>query len=131
MLGDFKRVLVVEDNFVIGRVLRFNLERAGLGVTIARNGREAWALLQDKDFDLVVTDYHMPEMNGYDLCLRMRKEPRYKHTPVVLLTARGLELEIPQLREELGVLDVFSKPFSPAELTRKIEEHLDASTVRH
>src|SRR5438034_5240152 len=113
MLDEPKQVLVVEDNIALGAVVRFNLEQAGFQVALARNGREGWGLIQKRDFDLVVTDYQMPEMSGAELCEQMRQHPQYAQIPVLLLTAKGLELDLPQLREELGIFDVFLKPFSP------------------
>ena len=61
---------------------------------------------------MVVTDFQMPEMNGAELCKRMREQSRWAETPIVLLTAKGMELDLVRFREELGVAEVFFKPFS-------------------
>ena len=119
-----RRVLVVEDNLALCGVVRFNLERAGFEVTQARNGREAWALLEQGDFDAVVTDFQMPEMDGGELCRLMRDYGRHQQTPVVLLTAKQLEIDLPKLEREFGVVQAFAKPFSPHELTRCLVKHL-------
>ena len=66
------RVLVVEDNSALANVLTFNLKRSGYDVTIARNGREAWDILQNRSADLVVADHQMPEMSGIELCQKIR-----------------------------------------------------------
>jgi two-component system alkaline phosphatase synthesis response regulator PhoP len=124
MATDIRRVLVAEDNPAFSQVARFNLERAGYHVTLARNGREGWELLQKDRFDLVVTDEQMPEMNGRELCAKMRQTPVHMETPVIFLTAKKLELDARQLHEELGVARVFPKPFSPRELVDAIDEVL-------
>lgn len=125
-----KRILVAEDDLALASVVRFNLEEAGFEVDAARNGREAALLLDQKDFDLVVTDYQMPKMNGRELCLWMRQQAWCADTPVVLLTAKGLELDLARLREELRVVEVFSKPFSPRQLTRTIEDCLASGAAK-
>lgn len=119
-----RRILVVEDNLALCGVVRFNLERAGFEVTQARNGREGWALLEHGEFDAVVTDFQMPEMDGGELCRLMRDHGRHQQTPVVLLTAKQLEIDLPKLQREFGVVEVFAKPFSPYELTRCLVKHV-------
>lgn len=119
-----KRVLVAEDNPALGLVLRLHLEHAGFEVTLARNGREAWNCLQTQAFDLLVTDQQMPEMSGVELCVRMRQVDNLSGIPVVMLTAKGLEIERNRICRELGVLDVVPKPFSPRELVDKVESCL-------
>jgi CheY-like chemotaxis protein len=107
-----KRILAVDDNRVILNVVRFTLERAGFAVTVARDGRAAWDILQTEDFDLIVTDYQMPEMTGEMLCQRMREVERLKSIPVILLSGKGLELDLARLQEDLGVSEVIFKPMS-------------------
>jgi two-component system alkaline phosphatase synthesis response regulator PhoP len=121
MQSQQRRILAVDDNSVILNVVRFNLENAGFAVTTARNGRAAWDLLQAEDFDLVITDYQMPEMTGEALCQRMREVDRLRNVPVILLSGKGLELDLARLKEELGVDDVLSKPMSPKALVAVVE----------
>jgi CheY-like chemotaxis protein len=116
------RILVAEDNPALAGVVRFNLEQAGLIVTLARNGREAWEALDRGDqIELVLTDQQMPEMNGLELCQKIREDGRFAKLPIIMLTAKGLELEVNRLRDEMGVQEVVSKPFSPRELTKTIQ----------
>jgi two-component system response regulator AtoC len=119
-----KRILVAEDNPALAHVLRFHLERAGFRVTVARNGREAWDFLQSGGFDLLVTDQQMPEMSGRDLCQLVRQDPRFSGLRIVILTAKGLEIEQQRFREELGVQHVLPKPFSVIELIETIGDCL-------
>jgi CheY-like chemotaxis protein len=124
-----KRILVAEDNVALAHVVRFHLERAGFCVTIARNGREAWDFLQIGSFDLLVTDQQMPEVSGCDLCKSMRQDHRFSGMPIVMLTAKGLEIEQQWLREELGVRQVLPKPFSVIQLTETIVDCLSATSA--
>ena len=62
------KVLVAEDNNVLGDVIRFNLQRAGCNVTWSRNGKDAVEQLSTETFDILLTDYEMPHINGAELC---------------------------------------------------------------
>jgi two-component system alkaline phosphatase synthesis response regulator PhoP len=115
------RVLVAEDNPALALVVRFHLENAGFRVTVARNGEETWSLLQQQDFDAVVTDQQMPGLSGSEVCARMRREERLAGIPVVMLTAKGLEMELDRMRKELGVWQVLPKPFSVRQLVEIVE----------
>ena len=117
-----KRALVVDDNLALARVTQFSLDRAGYDTQTARNGRVALEVAQSAHFDVIVTDQQMPEMTGVELCRELRKLPAYVDCPIILLTAKGLELELPRLREELGINAVFSKPFSPAAVIRAVDD---------
>jgi CheY-like chemotaxis protein len=116
------RVLVVEDNRVMADVMRFNFNRAGFSATIALNGRIAWDLVQVDAFDLLVTDYQMPEMDGGELCRRIRAELRLAGLPIILLTAKGMEIDRDRLMCELGVSLIMYKPFSPRQLVMAAED---------
>lgn len=121
-----RRILVVEDNAALASVLRFNLQRAGFDVTTARNGRVAWESVQENAFDLIVTDQQMPEMSGCEFCRKLRTIDEFLHTPVIMLTAKGMELELPRLKVELGIAATFLKPFSPSEIVKAVEDQLEA-----
>ena len=123
------RILLVEDNLALGNVVKFNLQRAGFDVHFARNGRLGWEAFQQSSFDMVITDQQMPEMNGVELCRKIRDELGDRSTPIFLLTAKGLELDRKQLREELAVAQTLSKPFSPKSLIKSIEEQLQQVAV--
>lgn len=119
-----KHILVVEDNAAMATVIQFNLEKAGFHVSVARNGRVALDLAQEAEFDLVITDHQMPEMTGCELCERLRGMREYAHVPILLLTAKGLELDLPKFEQEFGVAMTFHKPFSPAEVVQAVEDYL-------
>ncbi|MBU6172658.1 MAG: response regulator [Planctomycetes bacterium] len=110
------RVLVAEDNLVLGELLRFNLERAGLRVAVAINGRDAIEQLRMEPFDLLVTDYEMPIFNGEQICDAARRELNLR-IPIVMCSAKGLELDFRKLNERYSIAKLLQKPFSMSELT--------------
>ena len=121
------RILIVDDNVALARVTQYAMDEAGFDTVIAHNGREALELAQETQFDVVITDQQMPEMTGVELCASLRKLPEYTEAPINLLTAKGLELELPQLQEQLDINAVFSKPFSPSTLVKTVCEQLEVA----
>ncbi len=119
-----KRVLIVDDNAALARVTQFALENAGLETVTACNGREAFDTAAASTFDIVITDQQMPEMTGLELTAALRQLPAYATCPIILLTAKGLELELPRIRAELGIDAMFPKPFSPSAVVKAVEELL-------
>lgn len=119
-----RSVLVAEDDRVMADVIRFNLERVGYSVCVARNGTDAWEQLQDHDFDSAVFDYQMPGMTGEQVCRRLRNELENKSLPVIILSARGLELNAERLHSELSIHKLLFKPFSPRELVDTVESSM-------
>lgn len=124
------RILIADDNRAMAQVVRFNLERSGFDVAVARTGLEAWTLAQHQEFDLVVTDYQMPDMNGEELCRHLRGHDRYQVTPLILLSAKGLELDSRRLQEELGFAAIMFKPFSPRSLVETVAAALQMAGSR-
>ncbi|GEM_PF-2606756 len=90
-------ILLAEDNRDLAMVLGFNLKRGGFQVTTVYSGRQAWEAAQNQQFDLVLTDYQMPEMDGTELCRALRSDVRYAETPLVLMSALCSELDVPGL----------------------------------
>lgn len=124
------RILIVEDNRALSRVVQVVLAKAGFDVVCAYDGEAAWGLIQTENaFDLIVTDQQMPLLNGVDLCRRIRKmDGPTASIPIFLLTAKGLELDLQQLKSELDITDVIAKPFSPIALVEVLEKHLSIAT---
>ena len=113
------RVLIVEDEPDIRDLLAFHLEREGYHVTKCRSGEEAVRLSQTAPPDLVLLDVMLPEMDGLEVCRRLRRDPRTQAVPIVMLTARGDEVDR-VLGLELGADDYVVKPFSPRELVARV-----------
>ncbi|MCH2114011.1 MAG: response regulator [Pirellulales bacterium] len=118
------RALIVEDNIALARVTQFALDNAGYETQTATNGKIAIELAKEAHFDIVITDQQMPHLTGIELCRALRKLPEYAACPIVLLTAKGLELELPRLRDELGIDATFAKPFSPSAIVKTVNELL-------
>jgi DNA-binding response OmpR family regulator len=115
-------ILVAEDNTVLRDVLRFNLQRAGFDVTVAENGRVAADYLEARAFDLLITDYQMPELDGEGLCRVAREQLALSELPILMCSAKGLELDTEMLRERYQVSKVLYKPFSMKEIVALAQE---------
>jgi two-component system, chemotaxis family, chemotaxis protein CheY len=108
------KALIVDDNIALARVTQFALTRVGFETRLAANGRIALEKAIAEQFDIVISDQQMPEMTGLEFIRQLRTQPGYASVPVILLTAKGLELELPRIQQELGIEAVFPKPFSPS-----------------
>lgn len=122
-----RRILLCDDEIHILRAAEFKLSRAGYQVRCATDGQQAWETLLAEPFDLLVTDCQMPRLNGLELVRRLRQDETLHRLPVMMLTAKGLELSHGELAEQLRVAAVISKPFSPRELLRQIDQTLSAA----
>ena len=118
------RLLVAEDEPHIRRILVTLLEESGFQVDVAPHGGEARRRLQSEvHFDLVLMDIMMPEATGLELLAEMRQLPHRRSTPVVILTAKGQDVD----REEafrLGAADFITKPFSPKKFLNRVDQIL-------
>ncbi|RLL48171.1 DNA-binding response regulator [Oceanobacillus piezotolerans] len=111
------RILVVDDEERIRRLIRMYLEREDYIVEEAENGKEALDKALATDYDVIVLDIMMPEMDGIEVCQALRKE---KTTPVIMLTAKGEEANRVQ-GFEVGADDYIVKPFSPREAVLRVK----------
>ena len=114
-----KYILVIEDDPDIVELLRYNLERESYRVTSAATGAEGWAQLEREPPDLLILDLMLPEISGFDLCRRLRRDSEYQSLPVIMLTARSEEADV-IAGIELGADDYITKPFSPRELVARV-----------
>jgi len=117
---------VVDDEPNIVMSLEFLMRRAGFEVAVARNGREALDALGGSPPDLLLLDVMMPEFDGYEVCERIRARPEWSGTKIVMLTARGREVE----RERglaLGADAYVTKPFSTRDLVEQVKRMLDVA----
>ena len=117
-------VLVVDDEPNIVMSLEFLMEQAGFEVRVAADGEAALQAMEDKLPDLVLLDVMMPKRDGYDLCQMIRAKPEWKHVRIIMLTAKGREVE----REKgmaLGADDYVTKPFSNQDIVARARRALD------
>jgi CheY-like chemotaxis protein len=111
------QILVVDDNDINLTLIAKILELEGYQVTAAQNGREAIQSVAQKMPDLAILDVMMPDMDGYELCRKLRQPPLNDSGPIVLLTAMSSDMERQQALQA-GANDIWSKPFD-MELFRK------------
>ena len=125
-----RAVLVVEDSENSATMLEIAfLGIPGLAVLLASSAVEALRLLIDGDtrVQAIVTDLNMPRMDGFELIRRVREDRRLSGMPIIVVSA-DTDPETPGRIAELGVDAFFAKPFSPAQVRRKLEQLLDATT---
>lgn len=116
-------ILIVDDEITIRELLKYNLEKEGYKVLSAVDGEEALALMNKTKFDLVILDVMLPGINGLEVCRKMRSEPALAAIPVIMLTAKGEEID-KVLGLELGADDYITKPFGVRELLARIKVRL-------
>ncbi len=118
-----KKILVADDESHILNVVSLKLRNAGFTVVTACDGQEAYDLAHSEHPDLIITDYHMPQLSGIELCQKLKQDPATANIPAIMLTARGYHLE-PADTEQSGIVKMLSKPFSPRQLLSTVEEVL-------
>jgi DNA-binding response OmpR family regulator len=119
------RVLIVEDEPHIVLSLEFLLQRAGYDTVSAGDGEEGLAQVRRLRPDVVVLDIMLPTRNGYEVCQEMKADPELRTIPIVMLSARGQEVEIVK-GLELGAAAYVTKPFGNAEILEAIRAVLAA-----
>jgi DNA-binding response OmpR family regulator len=117
--GMASRVLIAEDEADIRDLLAFHLEREGYEVAGARTGLEALRLARERRPDLLILDLMLPEMDGLEVCRRLRQEAPTASLPIVMLTAKGDEVDR-VVGLEMGADDYIVKPFSPKEVLARV-----------
>jgi two-component system phosphate regulon response regulator PhoB len=114
-VATFQKVLVVEDETDLVRTLEYNLRQAGFEVFTATSGSEGLRLASAKNPDLVLLDLMLPDIQGTEVCRQLKADPKTRTTPVIMLTARGEEVDR-VVGFEIGADDYVTKPFSVREL---------------
>jgi len=123
-----KRILIVEDDKHISKLLRYNLEKAGFQCLTAFTGEQALALLDQQPADAIILDIMLPMIDGLEVCRRVKQDSRFSRIPVMMLTAKGEEVDR-VVGFELGADDYIVKPFSPRELILRIKAVLRRSAA--
>jgi len=123
------KILIVEDEVDLRQVIEFNLKSAGHEVVAAETGSEGLKLATETKPDLALLDIMLPDITGLDVCRQLKSSPETKHIAVVMLTARGEEIDR-VVGFELGADDYVVKPFSVRELTLRITAILRRSVSK-
>ncbi|MEI8345251.1 MAG: response regulator transcription factor [Candidatus Omnitrophota bacterium] len=110
-----EKVLIVEDDKNISKLIKYNLEKEGFLCTTCFDGGEARKILDKDLFDLIILDIMLPGIDGLEICRQVKQEKRLSNVPIIMLTAKGEEVDR-VVGFELGADDYMVKPFSPREL---------------
>jgi DNA-binding response OmpR family regulator len=121
-----ERILIVDDEPNIAASLEFLLQRGGYEVRVAHNGEDALAQAESFQPQLVLLDVMMPKLNGYEVCQRLRQGANGGAVKIVMLTARGREVDL-EKGKALGADLYVTKPFSTRELVAQVRELLAAA----
>ena len=117
------RVLVVDDEKLLVKGIKFNLENDGYQVDTAYDGAQALSMVKEQKYDIIILDLMLPEVDGLEVCRKIREN---SNVPVIMLTAKSEERD-ELLGFELGVDEYISKPFSPKILVARVEAILRRS----
>jgi two-component system phosphate regulon response regulator PhoB len=115
-----ERILVVEDEADLAEVITYNLKREGFSVTTARTGLEGLRRAREDRADIVLLDLMLPDVDGIEVCRRLRRDPLTNRLPVIMVTAKGEESDV-VLGLGVGADDYIPKPFSPRELIARVK----------
>lgn len=118
-----KKILIADDEQNIVISVEFLMKREGYAVSVAHDGETALAKIRAEKPDLVLLDVMMPKKNGFDVCQEVRADPAFAATRILMLTARGRDMEVAK-GLALGADGYMTKPFSTKELVEKVRELL-------
>ncbi|MBS7303366.1 MAG: response regulator transcription factor [Lachnospiraceae bacterium] len=119
-----KKVLVVDDEKLIIKGIRYSLEQDGMEVTCAYDGEEALAYAKEQKFDIILLDVMLPKLNGFEVCQQIRE---FSNVPIIMLTAKDGDMD-KILGLDYGADDYMTKPFNILEVKARIKAILRRST---
>ncbi|HCH97973.1 MAG TPA: DNA-binding response regulator [Lachnospiraceae bacterium] len=121
-----KKVLIVDDEKLIVKGIRFSLEQDGMEVDCAYDGEEALAMIQSKEYDIILLDVMLPKKDGFEVCQQVRE---FSSVPIVMLTAKGEDMD-KILGLEYGADDYITKPFNILEVKARIKAIMRRTTPK-
>ena len=119
-----KKILVVDDEVDLVKTVQFSLELEGYKVLVSYNGEDALNQARKENPDLIILDLMLPKLDGYKVCRLLKFDERYKHIPILMLTAKTQEKD-KVLGIETGADEYITKPFDMDELMEKIKAYLN------
>jgi DNA-binding response OmpR family regulator len=119
-----KKILVVDDEVDLVETLRFPLEMEGFQVLVSYNGEDALNQARKENPDLVLLDVMLPKLDGYKVCRLLKFDERYKHIPILMLTAKTQEKD-KLTGVETGADEYITKPFDIDQLMEKVKAYLN------
>lgn len=114
-------ILAVDDSASMRQMVSFTLKSAGYNVVEAVDGQDAWEKAGGRQFDLVLTDQNMPRMDGISLTKKLRDNPQFKGTPILILTTESSD-QMKQAGRSAGATGWLVKPFDPVKLIEVIKK---------
>jgi len=119
------KLLIVDDSSVIRKIIKITANLLQMEAIEAQDGKEALKILSEKynEIYLVLLDWNMPEMSGYDVLVEIKNNPQYRHIPVMMVTTEGQKSNI-VAAVKAGAANYLTKPFTSEELEEKILECL-------
>jgi len=121
-------ILVVDDEIHIVELVKFNLEKEGFQVSVAYDGLSALKMVKEARPDLVILDIMLPNLDGLEVCRRLKQDGEFSNIPIIMLTAKGEEIDT-VLGLEMGADDYIKKPFSPREMVARVKARLRARWI--
>lgn len=118
-----KKILVVDDEVDLVEVIRFALEKEDFTVLVSHDGEDALEQARNESPDLIILDVMLPKLDGYKICRLLKFDERYKHIPILMLTAKTQEKD-KTLGMETGADDYITKPFEIDKLMKKIKSYM-------
>lgn len=120
-----KKILLVDDDADFVEATKIILESKSYDVVVSYDGKEGLKKVQTEEPNLIILDVMMPEMNGYEVCAKLKSDPKYKNIPILLLTAVGESIPTTSYTKEMGMKiesdDYISKPVEPINLVERVE----------
>jgi len=123
-----EKILIVEDDKHISKLVKYNLEKAGFVCIVTPTGEGALEALNKHSVDLIILDIMLPKMDGFQVCKQVRQDGKFSAIPIIILTAKGEEVDR-IVGFELGADDYVVKPFSPRELVLRVKAILKRKEV--
>jgi two-component system alkaline phosphatase synthesis response regulator PhoP len=118
-----KKILVVDDEALTTELAKVFLEKYGFSVIIAEDGEAAISVANSEYPDLILLDVMLPELDGFAVCKKLKESEKFKNTPILMFTAKGLSSDIEE-GEAVGADEYIVKPFSGKALVATIKRHL-------
>jgi DNA-binding response OmpR family regulator len=118
-----RRILVIEDQPDLSRLLLTVLKRGGFDACAAANGTDGLRLAEEQNYDLVFSDIELPDIDGFEICRRIKRNPKLRPVPIILMSGRLAEGN-EALALKLGAVDYVSKPFRLENILSKVSAHV-------
>ncbi|HEX9137047.1 MAG TPA: response regulator, partial [Nitrospirota bacterium] len=119
-----EKILDIDDSPTVQKLIEMILSSQGYKVILASDGEEGIAKARAERPSVILVDFVMPKMNGFQVCKTLKEDPEFQDTPIILVTSKGDKVGS-KFVDVLGITEYFTKPFQPEELLAKIREVID------